>query len=130
MKKHDIQAKIKDKFKNQKDAALALGISEGTLSKNLRKPTVEFIKRLKEIGVILNSDISQTFSGGAGASHPEGDMHGNFIGEPKEINYGVNSKTLDRIIESHEKTIEFLKEQIREKDLRIKELEQLLLKTN
>ena len=54
-------------------------------------------------------------------------MHGNFIGEPKEINYnGITSATLERVIKPYEDLIEMLKLQLAEKEKRIRELEEQL----
>lgn len=51
--KFDARAQILKKYKKLYLAAEALGIEPATLSKNLDKLTPDFIKRLKDIGVII-----------------------------------------------------------------------------
>jgi len=57
-------------------------------------------------------------------------MNGNFIGEPKEYNNynGITSSTLERVIKPYEDLIEMLKLQLTEKERRIKQLEEELIK--
>ncbi len=79
-------------------------------------------------GINLGHSTTQSYTDESFQKHTEGErMHGNFVGEPREINYnGITSSTLERVIKPYEDMIEMLKLQLAEKERRIKELEEKL----
>jgi len=83
----------------------------------------EFLKRLEKIGINIDGAVTQNYKGSSNSSQTEGDMHGNFVGEPKEINYGMSNDAINKLIMSYDKQILFLQKQIEEKDKKIKDLE-------
>ena len=50
-KRNEVEAYIKLKFKNNEECSEALGISPATFSRNLDRLTLNFIQRLREVGV-------------------------------------------------------------------------------
>ena len=50
-KRNEVEAYIKLKFKNNEQCSEALGISPATFSRNLNRLTLNFIQRLREVGV-------------------------------------------------------------------------------
>ncbi len=124
--KKEIISRIFAKYNSQKELAEVLGIAESTLTGNLHKMTPGFKKRLSKIGINIDGAITQNYTGSSGSSQTEGDLHGNFIGEPTEINYGVKDETIIRLIQSHDKQVEFLRKIIEQKDAIITELKRQL----
>ena len=91
----------------------------------------QILKTLEEKkGIKINTPTSQSYTVHDESFHKKAEgegMHGNFIGEPKEINYnGITSATLERVIKPYEDLIEMLKLQLGEKEKRIRELEEQL----
>ena len=127
-----------------RDALKKSGISKARMGKELGfKSRVAFYKhfkkedidlnlfnrimqKLSEKGFNIDGAVTQNYKGSSGSSQTEGDMHGNFVGQPNENNYGVSSETMDNLIMSYDKQILFLQKQIEEKDKRIKDLEEII----
>ncbi|MHB8840989.1 MAG: hypothetical protein ACYC56_04235 [Candidatus Aquicultor sp.] len=75
------------------------------------------------------SGNSQSFAGDNGASQSESPaMQGNFIGEPREINYyqSFDAELTDKITEPYKEIINMLKQQLSEREQHIKKLEKIL----
>jgi hypothetical protein len=118
-----------------------IGYQKANLNYHMKKDDIDLdlfskiIAKLKEKGITISGDISQAFSGGSGSTTNEGDMTGNFIGEPKEIHYNNNydqqlikeiSEPYKMAIEAKEQTIQMLKERLVEREKRIDELLDML----
>lgn len=122
--REEILTAIYEKFGTLEELAKALKSNKQNISDKINRQSPKFIRQLKSAGININGAITQEYKGGS-YSQQESSMHGNFIGEPKEINYGVQTNSINKLIESYDKQILFLQNQISEKDKRIKELEEL-----
>jgi len=122
----EILSAIYEKFGNLEDLAKVIGGTKQNISDKIKRQSPKFINKLREIGINIEGAITQTYKGSNSSQKEEGDMHGNFVGEPKEINYGVSTDSINNLIMSYDKQILFLQKQIEEKDKRIKDLEEII----
>lgn len=142
----NLQEFIEEKKINKVELSRLIGISRATLDLWLKGRKPEHLSRIaqginqlaqslfiaddtiKDINIESPTTQSYTVHDESFQKKTEGEgMHGNFIGEPKEINYnGITSATLERVIKPYENLIEMLKLQLAEKEKRIRELEEQL----
>ena len=110
-----------------------LATSKQNISEKVKRQSPKFLRQLKDLGIQIKAPTSQSYTvhDESFQKKTEGNgMNGNFIGEPKEYNNynGITSSTLERVIKPYEDLIEMLKLQLTEKERRIKQLEEELIK--
>jgi len=116
---------------NMTAANFSYHFAKDDIDLDLFNQILQTLKEKKGINVESPTSQSYTVHDESFQKKTEGNgMNGNFIGEPKEYNNynGITSSTLERVIKPYEDLIEMLKLQLTEKERRIKQLEEELIK--
>ncbi len=118
----EILSAIYEKVGTLDELAKLIGGTKQNISDKIKRQSPKFLNQLRGIGINITGALTQNYRGDSGFSQTEGDMHGNFVGEPKEINYGMSNDAINKLIQSYDNQILFLQKLIEEKDIIIKEL--------